>query len=117
MVESVRVLRKGGLIVHDVNCGDHYAYFDRSISQVHYIRFDDDQWRRWNSRILYQNRLRAIDFVRMAEEAGFDIQMQIARAKTELVNELKGIKIPPRFEGYTLEELAPTSLALVGRKP
>ena len=117
MRESTRVLRPGGLVVHDVNCGDHYAYFDRTITQVHYLRYGDAQWRRWNSRALYQNRLRATDFVHMATEAGLEICRYVARARPELMEEIRGIKLPDEFRGYTVEELAPTSVALVGRKP
>src|SRR5687768_11070205 len=34
--EAKRVLKPGGIMVHSVNCGDHYAYTDRSIHQLHY---------------------------------------------------------------------------------
>jgi SAM-dependent methyltransferase len=116
MVESARVLRKGGVTVHDVNCGDHYAYFDKTISQVHYLRYDSKQWNRWNTQLLFQNRLRAVDFVKAAEKEGLEIAKAVARPKAELVLELNGLALPNEFKHYSLEELAPTSLALVGRK-
>jgi hypothetical protein len=34
-----------GISIHSVNCGDHYAYFDRSITAINYLRFSDRQSR------------------------------------------------------------------------
>src|SRR5262245_16495014 len=50
--EARRVLRAGGVVFHSVNCGDHYAYADRSINQLHYLQFSDDEWEKWNNRFL-----------------------------------------------------------------
>ncbi len=60
--EALRVLRPGGIMFHSVNCGDHYAYTDRTIHQLHYLQFSDRDWEKWNNEFLYQNRLRAKDF-------------------------------------------------------
>jgi SAM-dependent methyltransferase len=42
--EARRVLRPDGVMFRSVNCGDHYAYVDRSITQVHYLQFSDEEW-------------------------------------------------------------------------
>lgn len=116
MTESARVLRRGGHAIHSVNCGDHYAYADPSITQVHYLRYSDRHWRLWNNRLLYQNRLRAPDFVRAAEAAGLTTVFTHVRPKAELVAEVAAMRLPQRFKGYALEELAVTSIDLVVRK-
>ena len=46
MRESTRILQPGGRALHSVNCGDHYAYFDRSITPIHYLRYSARQWKR-----------------------------------------------------------------------
>jgi Methyltransferase domain len=79
LVEARRTLRAGGVMFHSVNCGDHYAYVDRDVHQLNYLRFSDVQWRKWNNRFLYQNRLRAVDFVEMARAAGFAIEVDTSR--------------------------------------
>ena len=66
LVEAKRILRPGAVVFHSVNCGDHYAYVDRGIDQLHYLQYSEAAWRKWNNAFLYQNRLRAIDFTEMA---------------------------------------------------
>jgi SAM-dependent methyltransferase len=115
--EARRILRPGGIVFHSVNCGDHYAYADRSIHQLHYLQFSDRVWRRWNNRFLYQNRLRAVDFVRMAEAAGFTIEVDTSRASPERLRQLDALTVDPGFARYSREQLAITSIDLVGRNP
>lgn len=115
--EAMRILRPGGIVFHSVNCGDHYAYADRTIHQLHYLQFSDDEWQRWNNAFLYQNRLRAKDFTAMARAAGFAIEVDTSRASKERLAQLDAIKVHPQFHRYSREELAITSIDFVGRKP
>ena len=117
MTETARVLRPGGHAIHSVNCGDHYAHSDHSITQVNYLRYSDRHWRLWNNDLQYQNRLRAPDFVRASEAVGLATVFSSVRPKPELVNEVAGMTLPARFHSYTLEELATTSIDFAARKP
>ena len=114
--EARRILKPGGIIFHSVNCGDHYAYVDKAIDQLHYLQFSETQWKKWNNNFLYQNRLRAVDFTDMAKRAGFLIEIDTSRAKPERLAVIDGMTIDPRFGGYTREQLAITSIDFVGRK-
>jgi SAM-dependent methyltransferase len=69
--ESWRILRPGGIMFHGVNCGDHYAYTDKTIDQLHYLQYSDHEWKRWNNAFLYQNRIRAPEFTKLAREGAF----------------------------------------------
>ena len=111
--EAKRLLRPKGYILHCVNCGDHYAYADNSITQVNYLRFSEREWRRWNNSIQYQNRLRPIDFIELADRGGFHVEL--AEYQPNLINvaELSRMKISPEFSHYDLDQLASTSLTLV----
>jgi len=115
--EARRILRPGGIVFHSVNCGDHYAYADPRIHQLHYLQFSDRTWQRWNNHFLYQNRLRAVDFVRMAEDAGFTIEIDTSRPSPERLRQLDALTVDPSFARYTREELAVTSIDMVGRNP
>ncbi|HUJ62235.1 MAG TPA: class I SAM-dependent methyltransferase [Kofleriaceae bacterium] len=116
--EAMRILRPGGIVFHSVNCGDHYAYADRSIDQLHYLQFSDTAWRKWNNEFLYQNRLRAADFTRMAVRAGFAIEVDTSRASPERLAQLANIRVDPALAArYSREQLAITSIDFVGRKP
>jgi SAM-dependent methyltransferase len=115
--EAARVLAPSGLMFHSVNCGDHYAYSDKTINQLHYLQFDEASWRRWNNAFLYQNRLRAIDFVQAAERAGFSITLNTATARPERLAQLDAIAVDPHFARYSREQLAITSIDFIGRPP
>jgi SAM-dependent methyltransferase len=115
--ESMRILKPGGIVFHSVNCGDHYSYTDRSINQLNYLQFSEARWRMWNNSFLYQNRLRAIDFTRIANSVGFEIEIDTSRANPKRLAQLAGLAIDPQFTGYTREQLAITSIDFVGRKP
>lgn len=116
--EAMRVLQPGGIIFHSVNCGDHYAYTDRSINQLHYLQFSDADWRKWNNAFLYQNRLRAKDFTTKAERAGFRIELDTSRPHPDRLEQLDALDVHPQFATkYPREQLAITSIDFIGRKP
>jgi Methyltransferase domain len=117
MRESLRVLRPGGLAIHCVNCGDHYAYFDRAITQLNYLSFTEREWGFWNNGLHYQNRLRPHDLVGIVERAGLEIVLERRRPDPRLVERLPGMRIAPEFRKYPPEQLASTSVAIVARKP
>lgn len=115
MRESRRVLQPDGLSLHSVNCGDHYAYFDRTITQVHYLRFSDRQWRKWNNDLLYQNRLRPVDFIDAARAAGMDVLLDLHVPRPELMARFEQIPFAPEFRRYPPEQLCCTSVTFAAR--
>ena len=110
MHETRRVLKPGGLAIHSVNCGDHYAYFDRTITQINYLRYTDSQWRLWNNDLQYQNRLRADDFIASAKRAGLKIVLNVQRPRPELLASIASMTIAPEFRRYSPEQLCTTSV-------
>ncbi|MBP8811790.1 MAG: class I SAM-dependent methyltransferase [Kofleriaceae bacterium] len=115
--ESKRLLPPRGVMIHGVNCGDHYAYSDKSINQLHYLTYSSARFAKWQNRFLYQNRLRAPDFTRLAREAGFAIDLDTSKARPERLAQLDELTVHPEFARYTREELAITSIDFVARRP
>lgn len=113
--ESVRVLAPGGLMFHSVNCGDHYAYVDSRVSQLNYLRYSDRAWRFWNNAFLYQNRMRAHEFVDAAAAAGFEIILDTSTPRPQRLQELSRIPIHPQFSHVPAEKLCITSVDFIGR--
>jgi SAM-dependent methyltransferase len=111
--EAKRLLRPKGHVLHCVNCGDHYAYADRSISQINYLRFTEQQWSRWNNSLQFQNRLRPIDFIEMADHARLRIESAEYTPRLDHLEELRHMEISTEFRHYSLEQLASTSLTLM----
>lgn len=111
--EGKRTLSSGGHMLHCVNCGDHYAYADRSVSQVNYLRFSEKEWSRWNNPIHYQNRLRPIDFLSMADGAGLEIRSAEYTPNPAYMQQIADMEIAPEFRHYAPEQLAATSLTMI----
>jgi len=116
MRESARLLAPGGVSVHSVNCGDHYAYFDRRITPINYLTYSEREWRFWNNRLQYQNRLRPSDFVDMAERAGLTVVRELHRPRAELLATLPNLEITAEFRDYPPDQLCSTSVTFVARK-
>jgi hypothetical protein len=116
LAEGLARSQPGGAVFHSVNCGDHYAYFDPSISQLNYLQFSDLEWQRWNNKFHYQNRLRAKEFPALAARAGFVIEIDASNVHPQRLAELSSIRVDPGFSRYTREELALTNVDFVARK-
>src|SRR5690606_35961659 len=111
--ESSRILRPDGIAVHAVNCGDHYAYLDRGITQINYLQFFHSEWERWTTDLLYQNRLRPRDFCQPAEKNGLIITQEQRSAKAGCQEAFKKLKTAQEFSDYPVEDLVCTSFNFV----
>jgi len=69
--EVHRILKDDGIVSVKIDYTDHYAHTDRGISLLNYLRYDEQEWRTFNHRCHYQNRLRHSDYIRIFEAAGF----------------------------------------------
>jgi SAM-dependent methyltransferase len=114
--EAHRILRPGGVMYHAARCGDHYADVDPSISQLHYLRYSNAAWAKWNNAFLFQNRLRAVDFTTMSRGAGFVIELDTSHVAPGRLTELAAIDVHPEFSRYTRDQLAVTSVDFIARK-
>ena len=117
MRESIRVLRPGGLAMHNIGCNDHYAFFDKSISFVNFLRYEEREWKLWNNTIQYQNRMRAPEFVELAMQAGFEVVRVATHVRPGTLEALDRMRIAPEFSRFSREEVAATTLDFVCRKP
>ncbi|KLD61918.1 hypothetical protein Y882_18510 [Dyella japonica DSM 16301] len=114
--EAMRILAPGGIMFHSVNCGDHYAYVDRKINQLNYLKYSDSEWRRWDNAFLYQNRMRAHEFVDRAKAVGFDIVLNTECARESRLAQLAAMQVHPQFAHIPPERLCVTSIDFIGRK-
>jgi hypothetical protein len=98
-----------GITTHSIDYSDHYARSDGNLSRFNFLKYDDAQWRPFNSGWQYVNRLRHSDYVRLFREAGFAILEESSvpgEPSAEIVD-----NVAPRFRQYE-----PTDLfALRGR--
>lgn len=116
--ECFRLLRPGGGFSCRIDLQDHYAYFDRSLSRYHFLRFSDRAWRVVNSPLHHQNRLRSPDYLRLVREAGFELVVERPSGPSdEGRKELRSLPLAERFRGYSEDELGVTVLSFVAVKP
>jgi Methyltransferase domain len=103
MAEFRRLAAAGAVMDHFVDMSDHYAHFDRSITEFNYLRYSERAWRVFNNRLQYQNRLRLSDYRHIVEAAGFaPIAEEGERGAPE---DLGRVRLAPRFRHYAFEDL------------
>jgi len=104
--ECRRVLRPDAVMCHRVDYEDHYAILDRELSPYNFLRYSEREWRRYNSRLQFQNRLRHKDYIRLFVEAGFEIvSIEILEPSAQVLAKLSEMPVAPEFGAYTLAEL------------
>lgn len=74
LVELRRILVPGGLVSAIIDYSDHYSHTDPSIGRLNFLRFSDAEFRRFNHRSHFQNRLRHHDYERLFRDAGFVVE-------------------------------------------
>ena len=115
--ESRRILRPGGLALHNVACNDHYAHIDSHIPFVNYLRYSESPWRKWNNSLQYQNRLRAPEFLDLATEVGLEIILKRTRVRPGAREALSNFEVASQFRRFSTEDLATTTVDFIARKP
>lgn len=115
--ESSRLLRPTGMMFHIVDTSDHWEHNDKRISRVNFLRYPD-----WLFNLTcfnplnYQNRLRHLDYVRLLENAGFEIVREENEVDPKSLEELKSLKVAAQFERLPKEELAIITTCLLAKR-
>jgi SAM-dependent methyltransferase len=116
--ETARVLRPGGSFWHRLGLCDQFSLFDPSISRIHYLRYSDEEWERIaGNRYAYANRLRLSDFVQLAEDAGFVVEVIRRRVDDKAIADARTAGVHPDFAGRTDEDIGTVSADLLGKLP
>lgn len=102
-----RLVADDGVTSQLIDLGDHYSYFDRRITPYNFFRYSDDDWARYNTSLIFQNRLRVSDFQRLFKEAGFKI---VARDDDRRhAHRLAEVPLADLFRTYSNEDLEVTA--------
>jgi SAM-dependent methyltransferase len=116
--ECFRLVRPGGAFSCRIDLQDHYAYFDRSLSRYHFLRYSDRAWSLVNSPLHHQNRLRSPEYLQLVSDAGFELVVEKPSGPTEDGRaELARLSLAERFRGFTPDELGVTVLSFVAVRP
>lgn len=103
LVEAKRLLKPGGLCVHCIDYGDHYARSDTGLSRFNFLTYTERDWRPFNSRYQYVNRLRHSQYLKLFAEAG----MKLIRDEPDVVPAQQPIldRLAPQFREFDVPDL------------
>jgi len=91
----------------------HYAHFDSSITQNHFLRHNPLIWRLVNNTLHYQNRLRIADYRQLYEGANFEI---LSEENATVSDEaIAGIKLTDAFTSYAHKDIIVIYSKLIGK--
>ena len=69
--ELYKKLKDEGIVSLIIDYSDHYAHTDNNISLMNFLKFSNHQWKRYNHKIHFQNRLRHYEYIDIFEKIGF----------------------------------------------
>jgi len=116
LAEAKRTLKPDGLLIHLVVSGDHFSHSDPGISSVNFLKYSE---KKWNSiagnRFMYQNRLRASEYLELYKEAGLHLlEKQILIDPVAKENLQAGMHLDEKFSGRDIDDLAAKVVNIVG---
>ncbi|HMS65236.1 MAG TPA: class I SAM-dependent methyltransferase [Ignavibacteria bacterium] len=116
--ECLRILKPGGIMSNAIDYRDHYSFFDNSVSVYNYLQYSENQWNKLNPSIMYQNRLRHKDYVKIILDTGFEIIDEKPDFPDDSeISSLKNTELDEFYrENYNFEELSIKSCMIVLRK-
>ena len=111
--EAARVLKADGHAVHIVDPSDHFAHTDPTINLINFLRYSRDEWDRIaGNQFMYQNRLRASNYLESLRNAGFHVDtIETVKDQRALAELSAGFTVHPDFRAYKAEDLATTQIA------
>jgi SAM-dependent methyltransferase len=113
--EIRRILRPGGISVHQIGTVDHIAHYSPKMPSKYYLKFSDRTWATFlENRLQYVNRLQASEFLGAFAGAG----LELVHYGRELDQGLPGtVRLAPQFRQFEPEDLMTTRAYMVHRRP
>lgn len=105
--ENRRLIAPDGVLSFIIDYEDHFSHFDPAASVYQFLAYDERAFRRFNSALHFQNRLRHDDQLELFDRAGFDVvrdlPQEVAPADLE---ELATIELAEEYRHRPAERLA-----------
>jgi hypothetical protein len=108
-----QIIKPDGYVMHLIDMSDHFSHQDASISSINFLQYTDEEFARYCTPFLYQNRLRVSWWRSMIEESGFRILAWDVVVNQRALESLGSLKLAPAFVGHSPEELCASSVAVV----
>ncbi len=68
-----KIINKKGIIAMLIDYSDHYSHTDKNIGNLNFLQFSESEWKKFNTPMLYQNRLRHQDYRNFFKSYGYKL--------------------------------------------
>jgi cyclopropane fatty-acyl-phospholipid synthase-like methyltransferase len=107
-----RLLRPGTYSIHQIDPGDHLAYYDTHASIKNYLRYSDQVWRRYfQNDVQYFNRVQRPQWLELFQKSGFEMVEEELKSAN-----IGAIKVDKSYENLAREDLQCVGMRVVHRK-
>lgn len=67
------IIKKTGIVSALIDYSDHYSHTDKNIGNLNFLKFNEDEWVKYNTPMLFQNRLRHQDYRKLFKSFGYKL--------------------------------------------
>ncbi len=116
--ESSRILKPGGIALHDISVYDDLSGSDPSIPVWNFLRYTETEWERTgNTRAHYQNRWRPRAYAALMERNGMRLVWDERVGGSDGAPDLERSLLDPAFRDLPAEEILCRHYLLAAEKP
>lgn len=112
--QAFAVMAPGALAVHSIDYSDHYARGD-AVTRHNFLVYSDAQWKPYNSRYQYVNRLRDSEYHKLFKDAGFEVIW--SEPHRQPLSEQVRQNLAPQFRRFAAEDLETIRSKIIARRP
>ena len=112
-------IAEDALILHLISPSDHRAYTDKTLSHYDFLRYSRFEWDSIQTKFDYHNRMRLPQYLKVFDEAGFDLlflEYDKVDPLSEKYAKYKELKIHDDFVNFSEEEVLAGSINVLLRK-
>ena len=101
--EFKRIASTNSVMTHYIGLADQYASFDKSITPLNFLKYNERWWRLFNNPVIPQSRLRIADYRELFNASGWEIAEE--RNTVGSPDDLDKIRLAPEFTRHKKEDL------------
>ena len=68
-----RIIKRNGIVSALIDYSNHYSHTDINIGNLNFLKFNRNEWKKYNSPMLFQNRLRHQDYRKLFKSYGYKL--------------------------------------------
>ncbi len=108
-----RLLQPGGYSFHQIDLGDHLAYYDKNVSLKNYLRYSNQTWRKhFENDVQYFNLVQRPAWLDFFQKAGFE-----TLEEDSLLIDISAIDIDKSYSHMSEQDLQCRTMRVLHRRP